>query len=289
MNVTRIEETDRVLFDRIARDYARKDLTESCRVARRHRLAETLRRVGSPLGHVLEIGCGAGFSASYLDGQYASYTGVDYSAELIRYARQYNAGAGRAFECANARDYAPGRRFDVILLIGVLHHMPETVGVLTHLRTLLAPGGAVVANEPQRGNVAIGAMRWLRKRVDPSYSADQVEFSEGELRDLFRRAGYVVEAWPQGVASTPFAETRPFPAAMSLAFARAAVRVDPWIERSLQGRATRRLAWNVVVVGRSTDSWGVAQISVEPTTAGAAFGAEPLGRPLTQGALPPKR
>jgi 2-polyprenyl-3-methyl-5-hydroxy-6-metoxy-1,4-benzoquinol methylase len=243
------EAADRALFDRIADHYVRKDLVESSRVARELRLRQTLRPVGARVGHVLEVGCGGGFSARYLDGAYETYTGVDYSEELIRYAREVNGGPGRSFVCANAKDFAPGRTYDVVVMIGVLHHMPDPRSALDRMRALLSPGGVLVVNEPQRGNPAISALRWIRKRVDPKYSADQVEFSEGEILDLFERSGYAARSVPQGVLSTPFAETRPFPEAVSLAFARAATFLDPTLDRWLRGPLLRRLAWNVVVVG----------------------------------------
>jgi SAM-dependent methyltransferase len=249
----RLEAADRALFDRIARDYVRKDLKASCRVAREHRLVQTLRPLGGRGGDVLEIGCGGGFSARYLDGAYRSYTGVDYSSELIRYAREHNGGADRQFVCANVADYAPGRRFDVVLMIGVLHHMPDPTATLARLRTLLSPGGAVVVNEPQRGNPAVSALRWVRKRVDPSYSSDQVEFSEGDLRQVFDRAGYSVRMIGQGVASTPFAETQPLPEPLSLAFARLATRLDAGLEDHLSETAARRLAWNLIAVARPSE------------------------------------
>jgi SAM-dependent methyltransferase len=249
MSGARTEEADRALFDRIARDYVRKDLTESCRIAREQRLRQTLRPIGANVGHLLEVGCGGGFAARYLDGLYETYTGVDYSEELIGYAQRYNAGPAREFLSANIKDFVARRRFDVILMVGVLHHMPDPAGILERLRGLLAPEGLVVVNEPQRGNPAISALRWLRKRVDSSYSPDQVEFSEGELRALFESSGYDVKSFPQGLLSTPFAETQPFPQAISLWLSRLATRVDPTLERIMKVTPARHLAWNAVVVG----------------------------------------
>lgn len=249
MSRARTEDADRALFDRIARDYVRKDLTESCRIAREQRLRQTLRPIGANVGHLLEVGCGGGFAARYLDGLYETYTGVDYSEELIGYAQRYNAGPGREFLSANIKDFVATRRFDVILMVGVLHHMPDPAGILDQLRGLLAPEGLVVVNEPQRGNPAISALRWLRKRVDSSYSPDQVEFSEGELRALFESSGYDVKSFPQGLLSTPFAETQPFPQAVSLWLSRLATRVDPTLERIMKVTPARHLAWNAVVLG----------------------------------------
>ena len=254
MDETKTEAADRALFDRIARDYVRKDLTESCRIAREQRLRQTLRPIGTRVGHLLEVGCGGGFSARYLDGLYETYTGVDYSEELVGYARQYNAGPGREFLSANIKDFETSRRFDVVLMVGVLHHMEDPAGILVQLRQLLTPAGIVVVNEPQRGNPGISALRWIRKRVDSSYSPDQVEFSEDELRELFERSGYDVETYPQGLLSTPFAETQPFPPVVSLMLSRFATRLDPTLERILQTSPARRLAWNAVVVGRQSVS-----------------------------------
>ncbi len=249
MNESKTEEADRALFDRIARDYVRKDLTESCRIAREQRLRQTLRPVGERVGHLLEVGCGGGFAARYLDGLYETYTGVDYSEELIGYARHHNSGPNREFVSDNVKDFKTSRRFDVVLMVGVLHHMPDPAGILDQLRGLLTPAGIVVVNEPQRGNPGISALRWIRKRVDSSYSPDQVEFSEGELRELFERSGYDVQAFPQGLLSTPFAETQPFPQAVSLWLSRFATRIDPALERIMTVTPARRLAWNAVIVG----------------------------------------
>lgn len=250
MEHTATEEKDRALFDRIATSYAQKDLRESSRIAREQRLRQTVKTLGGHLGHVLEVGCGAGFTARYLEGSYATYTGVDYSDELVHYAREHNGGPGREFVCANIKDFSPAREFDVILMVGVLHHIPEAEEALADMRALLTPGGVVVANEPQRGNPAISALRWVRKRVDRNYSSDQIEFSEHELTDLFERSGYSVESFPQGVFTTPFAETRPLPERMSRPLSRLATAVDPTLERLMAGRRARRLAWNVVVVGK---------------------------------------
>lgn len=244
------EEHDRALFDRIALSYAKKDLRESSRVARELRLRQTVKTLGGRLGHVLEVGCGAGFTASYLDGSYDSYTGVDYSGELIRYAEEHNGGPDREFVCANIKDFSPSRRFDVILMVGVLHHIPDAADVLVELGNLLTPAGVVVANEPQRGNPAISALRWVRKRVDKDYSSDQIEFTESELTALFNRAGYAVESFPQGVLTTPFAETQPLPERLSAALSRLASAVNPALDKLMVGQLARRLAWNVVVVGR---------------------------------------
>ena len=245
-----LSRADKALFDRIARDYVSKDLKECCRVARRQRLRQTLRSLPVPMGRILEVGCGGGFTAQYLEGLFESYTGVDHSAELIRYAQAHNGGPNRAFVCSDILDFRTGDRFDLILMIGVLHPIPEPRAALEKLRGLLSPHGVVAVNEPQSGNPLVSALRWVRKRVDSNYSSDQVEFSEPEIVRLFEDAGYTCESHPQGVLSTPFAETQPLPQALALPLARLATAVDPLLEDLLATSRLGRLAWNTVVVGR---------------------------------------
>src|SRR5690606_439912 len=151
-----------------------KDLKECCRVAREQRLRRTIRSLPVPMGRVLEVGCGGGFTAQYLEGLFESYTGVDHSAELIRYAEAHNGGPDREFVCSDIFAYRTDARFDLVLMIGVLHPIPEPQAALEKLRGLLSPHGVVAVNEPQSGNPLVSALRWVRKRIDPNYSRDQV-------------------------------------------------------------------------------------------------------------------
>jgi SAM-dependent methyltransferase len=82
------EVKDRELFDRISGGYWLKDLLPAHRSARQCRLEQTIMSI--PVSSnitILEVGCGAGFSAEYLRGKYHEYCGIDYSDELIKYLR----------------------------------------------------------------------------------------------------------------------------------------------------------------------------------------------------------
>ena len=68
------EAADKRLFDKIAESYVRKDLTTYCRICRKLRLYKTLKNIPKPITTLLEVGCGAGFSADYLRGQYHGST-----------------------------------------------------------------------------------------------------------------------------------------------------------------------------------------------------------------------
>lgn len=245
------EQSDRELFDRIAANYCEKDLQPASRIARRHRLERTLSAVPFPANaRILEVGCGAGFSAEYLRGRYEQYVGLDYSSELIHIARGRHRWKGVRFCTTNIADYTPDEKFDIVFAIGVIHHLADADQLTRRMICLLRPGGWLVANEPQKGNPVIDCSRAIRRRLDGSYSADQVEFSAPELLHLFRsHALQEVRVFPQGFFSTPFAEVV-FPAQR---VSSALSRVTCWIDGIVEDRPIRplrRLAWNLVVAGR---------------------------------------
>ena len=245
------EQADQALFNKIAEHYCRKDLHTSSMVARRHRLRRTLSSV--PIGRaprVLEVGCGAGFSVRYLEGLFGEFCGVDYADELVRYARQHNSAANVRFESCNVKSFCPAEPFDLVFMIGVLHHFDEPEAVLARIRQMVRPGGWIVANEPQSCSPVVQVARRIRSRVDGSYSSDQVQFTPGDLRALFERVGLQrVSVTPQGVFSTPFAEVVLQPQFLSAAASYLAVAVDSVLEATL-GRLITPLSWNAIVAGQ---------------------------------------
>ncbi len=238
---------DKKLFDDIAVNYVKKDLTTYCRVARKLRLVQSLKGIKQPVKRILEVGCGAGFSVEYLKGKYINYTGIDYSENLIKYAKKHNDYTGAKFECLNINDFNSELKFDVVLMIGVLHHMPEPEKVIKSLSRILKPDGIVVVNEPQAGNPIIGLLRKIRKKIDDDYSTDQVEFNEEEIYSMFEKCGYENTTFAQGVLSTPLAESRIIPGFIGLPLAWLAVILDPILEKLLTVLSFKKLTWNIVV------------------------------------------
>ena len=168
------EARDRELFDAVAEAYARKDTIPSSRIARRHRLLQTIRAIPLPANpRLLEVGCGAGFSAPYLRGKFQTFWGIDYAEKLIDYAKQHNAGPGVTFSTANIKDLSTDDQFDVIFMIGVLHHIDDMPQAVEQMVRLLNPGGWLVANEPHPANPLNSAARKMRKKIDTRYSEEQ--------------------------------------------------------------------------------------------------------------------
>ena len=244
------EQGDRALFDAIGQRYAAKDLVASARLARKLRLERTLSSIPiGPESVILEIGCGAGFAASYLAGRYRKYVGVDHSPVLIEQARRMNGSSCAEFVAASWRDFSTDIRFDVVIMIGVLHHLAEPAGALARCVELLAPGGVIVVNEPHPGNPLVSVARLLRTRIDGDYSDDQQELSRDAIVGLFRDSGlHEIRVRPQGVVSTPFAEVPMRPAWLFMPLAWLACAIDSGLEGCCS-RFLFRLSWNLIVTG----------------------------------------
>ncbi len=257
-------DTDQALFDTIAEAYNRKDLLPASSLARRRRLQATIdvmeecrqRKASLRLGSVLEIGCGAAWSADYLRGHYSSYTGIDHSSRLIALARARLAHNPHLTLIPGNLHEAqlPSESFDSVIGIGILHHMERPTEALSRLRSCLRPDGLIAVNEPQTGSPVCRVLRHARKNVDRSYSKEQVQYETCDLIQQFVEAGYQVEGIGyQGIFSTLFAEVAvPFQA-VARVFSAIAVGIDTVLE-CLPPAIARLITWNVIVVASTTAS-----------------------------------
>lgn len=101
---------------------------------------------------VLDVGCGLGVPTIMLAEAFpnSTFVGVDYHEESIRLAQAAAQEAGVAdrvrFEVADATAYAGTH--DLVLFFDAVHDFGDPVGALAHARSVLAPGGRIVAVEP---------------------------------------------------------------------------------------------------------------------------------------------
>jgi SAM-dependent methyltransferase len=244
------EEKDRLLFDRIALDYCRKDLNAAASIARQYRLRATLAAIHTPpRASILELGCGAGFAVRSLPPDFGSYTGIDYSSELISYATEFNSLKNCEFLATNIKQFN-GRDFDVIFAVGLLHHLDDAAAVLKQVVSWLKPGGWLVANEPHPRNLAVSMVRRLRKRIDPGYSDSQRELSEPDLHHLYTAADLTdIRISAQGFLSTPLAEVPMKPQWMLRPVSQMFCALDSAI-LALLGSSAKAISWNLIAAGR---------------------------------------
>ncbi|WP_280421858.1 class I SAM-dependent methyltransferase [Nocardia carnea] len=110
---------------------------------------EVAQVLSAPGATVLDIGCGAGWSAIALSRAYpaARVRGVDIDAPSVRTAVANAAGAGVAdrveFTAGDAAEL-PAGAFDIAFAFECVHDMPRPVEVLASVRRALRPGGIMV-------------------------------------------------------------------------------------------------------------------------------------------------
>ena len=97
---------------------------------------------------VLDLGCGTGELLDYLGD--VRYTGVDVSEEYIAHARERFGDQAEFFVGDATSVELPDRGFDLILAIGVLHHLDDTEArqLLRQAANALEPDGRMITVDP---------------------------------------------------------------------------------------------------------------------------------------------
>jgi SAM-dependent methyltransferase len=141
-------------------------------------------RVGQRL-RTLEIACGPGPLADLFEGE--DYVGADLNARHIDYARRHRHGT---FVVTDARKAdLPVRRFDQVLIFGLLHHLSEddARSVLSEARRVLTPGGPILTIERAAPPSRLSLLGRLVRRAENS---EHVRSRE-EYRRLYETAGRI--------------------------------------------------------------------------------------------------
>ena len=223
-----------------------KDLHPHCRIARKHRLMQTLKTVpGIDDMSVLEIGCGYGYAPEYMD--FRVYEGID-SGKNVLTDLWKKRSATRFYNLQDVLTYTPVTQYDLVFCIGVLHHIMNDFKALERMYLLTKPGGYCVINEPCNKNKLLQYLRGLYCKLSDDYDPRQVQYHDYVLIKMFEHVGFKdIAIKHQGTFSTPFAECAGLkPAWLMNWLSKLSVKADAWIER----RSWHVPTWNVIVVGR---------------------------------------
>ena len=105
-----------------------------------------------PFAEIIELGCGTGKNTAWLAARAGHLTAVDFSAEMLRQARQKLAAHQPPVTFAQADisqpwRFAPPQRADLLTASLVLEHLPDLGVVFAHARRALRSGGLFYVGE----------------------------------------------------------------------------------------------------------------------------------------------
>lgn len=131
---------------------------------------------------ILDMACGVGYGAYLLAGTATvqSITAVDIDADCIAYARQRYSHPLISFLQADATTFDDGRKFDSIVSLETIEHLPNTKLFLAHLFHLLNSNGRLICSVP----------------ITPSVDANPYhlhDFTENKFLKLLIAAGFSIE------------------------------------------------------------------------------------------------
>jgi len=177
---------------------------------------------------VLEVGCGIGAFCRALAAAGHRVMGIDLSPEMIRVARERTSAASPVtFQCGDFFSLDFPERFDCVLSMATLHHLP-LAAALTRMTGLVRPGGVLLIHDLRsdaglgdqvRSVAALAARGWTRVRARRLYE-------RAEVRAAWREHGRE-ERYPT------------------------MAEVEAWRRKYLSGaRSYRHLQWRYTVVWR---------------------------------------
>ena len=107
-------------------------------------------RMIKPSDRVLEVGSGSGLGCIYLSQYCKHVTGIDVKTTEINEAKALNKRSNIEFLAQDFFDYAPDEKFDVIVSLDVIEHMPVDLGhkLIAHKSKLVKDNGLVIVGTP---------------------------------------------------------------------------------------------------------------------------------------------
>lgn len=150
-----------------------------------------LRSVSGSELKVLDVGGGTGWLAGLLkacDDRIVSTTVVDIDPNAQAAAEKN----GHRFFCGTIEAFQPQERYDVILMLNLIEHVPDPLAVLVKCQSLLAPGGRIYIKTP---NFRALDADIFRHRKWGGYHCPRhfVLFSRAGFEKVASRAGFQID------------------------------------------------------------------------------------------------
>ncbi len=193
-----------------------------------------------PGERILDLGCGTGHQAAELAGRDVHVVGLDADEAMIERARAAHPAVtfmrADAQRLRRAGPLAEG--FDAVVSNAALHWMPDQDAVLTGARSVLDPGGRLIAEQGGVGNIAAVWSALSAARTDLGLPIPQLPWtfpSPGEQAARLERCGFQVRALELFERPTPLAPGASLASWVEM-FAPQELAVDAEIEGRLRER-----------------------------------------------------
>lgn len=152
---------------------------------------------------MLEIGCGVGAVARELAGRHERVLAIDLSPEMIRRAREHTRAANLELRVEDFLEWRTEERFDAIVSIATLHHLPFE-RALEKMKHHLAPRGVLAIADlfdaSALRELPYNVLSLLARNPFPrptlaarrAWAEHEVHDHHLELRDIRRRAARIL-------------------------------------------------------------------------------------------------
>ncbi|MGH2725019.1 MAG: class I SAM-dependent methyltransferase [Actinomycetota bacterium] len=153
--------------------------------ARDDRVVRLVERFGPWRGSLLDIGCGYGYLLARFRGRYDLH-GIDMSTHAAGEVVARLPGV-RVVQADMQRPFPFAGRFDVVLAVNVIEHLPDPEAGVASVREALRPGGLCVLHLPTINNTVSRAVYRFTYAGDPTHVYRP---SGDEVRRLFETHGF---------------------------------------------------------------------------------------------------
>jgi ubiquinone/menaquinone biosynthesis C-methylase UbiE len=155
---------------------------------------------------IVDIGCSAGVSSITLSSLGFHVTGLDISEGLITQAKQLakQEGSGANFLTGDAsRLPFEDESVDICFMVGLLHHFPNYLPVISDIHRVLKSGGLIVAVEPNAMNLSY-RLSFELVRLKKGVTENEHPLSPSQIRREFSKIYESVSILPFRVKDVPF-------------------------------------------------------------------------------------
>ena len=147
-------------------------------------------------GHTLEVGCGIGTFTEPMAHVCSQVLAVDLNETYVQQARdRLSHCSNLQIRTADATQLQGNQTFDTIVMLDVLEHIEDDVGVLWQLGQCLAPNGTLILKVP--------AFNALYNSMDEAVDHYR-RYTQASLQEVLKMASFMpVEMWYFNMAGIP--------------------------------------------------------------------------------------